>query len=488
MTERTLCVWFPDWPLRRPDAPRDRACLVVDDAGVVTASDAVAADAGVRIGMRRREAEALCPAAVTLAADPTAEASAFEPVVGAVEAVVPRVEVSAPGLLFVPAAGAVRYYGGEDVVMEQVAAAVGAVAPGAGIGLADGPFAARAAAASSVGGSPRVVADTAAFLAAFDVSVLGVAEIADTFRWLGVTTLGHLAALPRAAVASRFGPAGLEAHRIASGEDRRVRPRPIPEEIVAEERFDPPIGDTERAAFAARAAARRLTEALGPWGGIPHRILVEVEAAEGPVRSRVWRSADPFSEAEVVERVRWQLGAWVEGGGVPGGISRLLLAPADRSDRGRQLRLDEDAGSDLEASRAVARAQALLGPDAVLGAHPQGGRDPADRVQWHRWGEAPGVPEHDPAAPWPGRIPHPAPALTVPEPRVMEVEWDGGMPVRVRLGSRWEPVLGWAGPWRRTGRWWQGEGPADRYQIVTSAGAFLCEIHEGRCLLQAVYD
>jgi len=456
--------------------------------GVVTAADETAAAAGVRPGMRRREAETLCPAAVTLDADPAAEAAAFEPVVRAVEEMVPRVEVAAPGLLFVPVAGAVRYYGGEQPVVDRVAAAVaGAAGPGAGIGLADGPFAARAA-AGAAGPGPLVVADTAAFLATFDVSVLGTAELADTFRWLGITTLGELAALPRAAVASRFGPAGLEAHRVARGEDRRVAPRRVPDDVFVEERFDPPVTGLEQAGFAARALANRLSGVLGPWGGIPHRIHIEAEAATGGVRSRVWRSADPFTEAEVAERVRWQLQAWVEGGGIPGGIARLRLAPADLSDRGRQLRLDQDGVSEMEARRAVARAQALLGPDAVLGAVPQGGRDPGERVHWHRWEEAPGPPERDPAAPWPGRVPTPAPALVIPEPRPLEVEWEGGFPVRVRLGSRWEPVLAWAGPWRRTGRWWKGEEPADRYQIVTSAGAFLCEVAGGRCLLAGVYD
>ena len=88
---------------------------------------------------------------------------------------------------------------------------------------------------------------------------------------------------------------------------------------------------------------------------------------------------------------------------------------------------------------------------------------------------------------WPGRLPDPAPALLPPRRRV-EVEWDGGFPVRMRLGSRWEEVHNWAGPWRRTGRWWDGEQHVDRYQIVTPAGAFLCELHEGDCYLVGIYD
>ena len=452
----------------------------------MVAATSVAVAAGVCVGMRRREAEALCPTAVTLVADPGAEAAAFEPVAQAIEAVVPRMELAAPGLAYMPTAGAVRYYGTEEALVGKMAAAVEVVAPRGRFGLADGPFAARLAADSAIDG-PLIVGDTARFLAGLDVSTLGFDELVETFRWLGVGTLGDLASLPRAAIASRFGPVGLEAHRIASGEDRSVEPRRITDEIVAEDLFDPPLEDFERAAFAARALAGRLLAAVAPIGAKPHRVEVEAESALGEVRSRTWRSAHAFSEVELAERVRWQVRAWVESGGVPGGIVRIRLSPADLSDLGRQLRLDEDAASEDDARRALSRAQGLIGPDAVLQAVPQGGRDPGERVHWYRWGEEPGA-LIDPKAPWPGRLPEPSPALVPPDPRPFEVEWEGGFPVRVRLGSRWEPVLGWAGPWRRTGRWWEGEPAADRYQIVTSAGAFLCEVRVGKCWLVGVYD
>jgi hypothetical protein len=108
-------------------------------------------------------------------------------------------------------------------------------------------------------------------------------------------------------------------------------------------------------------------------------------------------------------------------------------------------------------------------------------------VAWHRWREDPHAVVRDAAAPWPGAVPAPSPALAWPEPPILEVDWDEGLPVRVRLGSRWVEVI-WAGPWRRIGRWWDGESPADRYQFITSAGAFLCEVREGRTYLTRVYE
>ena len=486
-------MWYPDWPLRRPGAPSASPAQAVDVANRVVACNELAADLGVTVGMRRREAEAICPSVVTIEADPEADTARFEPVVLAVESLIPRVEVASPGLLFVPLSGAVRYFGGEAALVTEVDTLLGTVT-GAGyrLGVAAGPFAAGEAA--KIARHRYLVEDDAAFLASLDISSLGKEELSATFRWLGITTLGDLARLPRAAVLSRFGPGGLEAHRLADGEDRTTVTRAIPPDLAAEERFAPPLEQVEQAAFAARQLAHRLMDGLTLHGAAPRCIDVEVEAADGTVRHRTWRGTDPFDEASVAERVRWQLAAWLDqsrrhdGPGIRGGVTRLRIVPTEISDEGRQLALHEDAVSAAEAQRSLVRAQALLGIDGLLQSRPQGGRDPADRVAWYRWGQPVPAVRRDPAAPWPGSVPSPTPALVPPEPVRLEVEWDGGMPVRVRQGSRWVPVLSWAGPWRRMGRWWEGEDPADRYQLVTSGGALLCERRNGAMYLTGVYD
>jgi protein ImuB len=456
----------------------------------------MATEAGIRVGMRRREAEAVCPTVATIEHDPGAETARFERVAVAVEALIPRIEVVAPGLILAPVTGAVRYFGGEQPLVDRVDKEVGAVTgSGYRIGLAAGPFAARRAADLATDDDPIfVVTDDEEFRSALDVTALGSEDMAAVFRWLGVSTLGELAALPREAVVSRFGIDGLQAHRLACGEDRETMDRVIADDLSVEERFDPPLENLEQVAFVARAIAHQLLNAPALDGATPHRIEVEAEAAEGTVRTRTWRSADPFDERMLGERVRWQLQAWLDtarmrsGPGIRGGLIRLRIMPADLSDRGRQLALDEDALSVAEAQRAFAQTQAIVGNDGVLQAIPQGGRDPREQALWYRWGERPPAPERDPRAPWPGRIPAPSPSLVPPDPYPLEVEWDGGIPTRIRLGSRWVEVLSWAGPWRKVGRWWDGEQPADRYQIVTSAGAFLCAVIDGRTYMTGVYD
>lgn len=488
-----MCVWCPTWPLGRPDAPSDRACIVVGEprSGVsrVVAADRRAREAGVSPGMPRREAEGTCPEAVVLMRDPGEEARRFDPVVSMLESVVPRVEIAEPGLVLIPIDGAIRFYGTETAVVDALSGTLAPHRVDARIGVADGPFAAYWAARSAGHSGRMIVDDTTRFLRALDISAIDHEDLVSTFRWLGVTTLGELARLPRDAIASRFGQAGVVAHRLASGQDRPVAPRSISPELAVESRFEEPLESIDHVAFAARALAARMTAGLREVGIAPHRIEVQVETESGDTRSRVWRSADPFTEAALADRVWWQLRAWIEQGDdrPVSGIVRLRLDPSDLSGEGRQLGFFTNETARVEAERALARAQALVGPDAVVQAGVQGGRLPREQVMWRRWGEEAAM-VRDPSAPWPGATPSPAPALVPDDPPRLDVEWDEGMPARIRLGTRWEPVITWAGPWRLSRLWWRGDLPADRYQLVTSAGAFLCLVIDGDCRLEGVYD
>jgi protein ImuB len=444
--------------------------------------------------MRRREAEAICPEVVTLIDDPATSAIAFEMIASAIEDVVATVEVVHPGLALSMISGAVSYYGSEAEVVQRVYEVVKDVAGGgAHVGVARGPFAAHHAAKAATPDAPLLVDNDDDFLAALDIEVVGHEDLAATFRWLGVATLGQLAHLPRAAIASRFGSVGLEAHELASGQDRTLRPSYLGGPPVAEEKFEEPITYLEQIGFVARSMMATLKTVMASEGASPHAVDIEAEAADGTVRSRTWRSPHPFTADELTERIRWQLHAWVAKGGIPGGLVRLRVIPHEVSDRGRQLALGHDAVREDEAHRALLRTQAVVGADQVVVARPQGGRDPGERVQWSRWGEEVAGPARDPQAPWPGAIPRPAPAV-VPSPAPpLEVEWDEGTPVRIRLRSRWVPVLSWAGPWRKMGKWWEGDEPADRYQLVTSAGALLIETRltnagQSRAYVLGIYD
>jgi len=166
--------------------------------------------------------------------------------------------------------------------------------------------------------------------------------------------------------------------------------------------------------------------------------------------------------------------------------------------------------ADARAARCLAAAQDILGPDGVVTAHLQGGRSPAERSRLVTWtddgrsarpasGPGRGGPE---PAPWPGRIPPPAPAVVHPDPVRAELADTRGEPVRVssrglltlapdRLsveGGPWEPVSDWAGPWPADERWWsRSRRRAARLQAVTARSAHLLLVERGRWWVEATY-
>ncbi len=157
---RTACVWCPDWPVvaarRRERTLRTVPVFVRERVGareLVRAASAEARAAGVRRGMRRREAEAQCPDAVCVDADEALEARTFEIVARAVETFTPRVVLDRPGLCAFATRGPSRYFGGDDAlaahVLDDVAAALDDPAADVRIGVADGGFTARLAARSA---------------------------------------------------------------------------------------------------------------------------------------------------------------------------------------------------------------------------------------------------------------------------------------------------------------------------------------------------
>src|SRR5205807_1264976 len=104
-------------------------------------------------------------------------------------------------------------------------------------GVAPSRFAAVAAATRARVRRPMIVSggrkQAGEFLASLPVALLrarpALAELPEAFERLGIGTLGELAALAPAALADRFGTAGLHAHELASGGDGVLRPRPASE-------------------------------------------------------------------------------------------------------------------------------------------------------------------------------------------------------------------------------------------------------------------
>lgn len=517
---RTLVVCCPDWPVVAAGlAPTDPAIIL--QANRVVACTPAARREGVRLGQRRREAQARLPAIEVVERDESRDARCFEPIVQALERFTPRLEVRRPGTCAFATRGPSRYFGGDESLAHQALTTVQqqldpSWAAHVRVGVADGPFAAGLAAHTAE--PTRVVppGESATFLAPLPVAALERPALVDVLERLGLRTLGQFAALSPADVVARFGAEGLGAHRLARGLDERppaTLPPPPDLEVAAE--LDPPAERVDTAAFVAKALADELHERLGQLGLACTRVLISVETDHGERLERCWRHEGALSAAAVADRVRWQLDGWLNGSAATrptSGITRLVLIPDEVvAATGRQLGFwgGETAAAD-RAARAVARVQGLLGPEAVTVPEWRGGRGPGERYRLVPAAAvdltAPRsvVPPGTAGAPWPGRIPDPSPATVPPEPIPAEVRDRTGRsvvisarglatadPYEVRLGEGpWLLVEAWAGPWPADERWWDPDAHRRRarLQILAGGQAGLFTVEGGRWWVEAIYD
>lgn len=522
---RTLVVHCPDWPVTAAGVPADEPAIVVRANRVLAASPA-ARRAGITTGLRRRESQRRCPHVTVLEHEPGRDARAFEPMASSLESITPRVEVTRPGTLAFATRGPSRYFGGDEALAELTAQmAIGAVGHGiaAGVGVADGAFAALLAAHRAREAGPVVVpvGVSPSFLAAHPVDALAEVvdqdDLVDVWRRLGLRTLGQVAALPVSDVMARFGSDGVTAHRLASGLDPRPLDarRPVPDLAVFRE-LDPPAARVDRAAFVAKALADELHARLAADGLACTHVLVEAETEHGEHLARRWRHEGALTAGALADRVRWQLDGWIGGSAASrptAGISRLTLVPVEVvAARGRQLGFwGGETLVDERILRAVARVQGTLGLDTVTVAELRGGRSPAERavrvpvaaidLTAPRPAARPGTV----TAPWPGQIPAPAPATVPDGPEPIEVVDAQGRPVGVTgraevsappahlslSGRSPVAIVAWAGPWPVDERWWDRSRHRRRarFQVLDAEGtAHLVSVEAGRWWLEATYD
>ncbi|BBZ26982.1 DNA polymerase [Mycolicibacterium madagascariense] len=481
MAGRVLAIWCMDWPAVAAAAAAGLAAtdpVVVTLANRVVACSASARSAGVRRGLRRREAQARCPHVHVVTADPGRDARHFEAVTAAVDEVVPRAEVLRPGLLVVSVRGAARYFGSEQAASERLVDAVAAAGAECQVGIADqmptAVFAARAGCIVEPGGDAHFLAGLSIRQLATEPSLAapGRDDLADLLWRMGIRTIGQFAELPRSDVASRFGADAIIAHRFARGEpDRGPSGRESAPDLDAVVDCDPPVDRVDAAAFAGRSLAGELHRSLEASGVGCTRLAIHAVTANGEEMHRVWRCAEPLTEDATADRVRWQLDGWLnrrnpdERPTAP--ITTLRLHPVEVvSASALQLPLWGSSGDDdrLRARRALVRVQGLLGPESVQVPVLSGGRGPAERITLTPLGDEP-VPRADPNQPWPGQLPEPSPAVLLDDPvELLDAE---GAPVRVtgrgvfsadpvRLdgGGRTGTLTWWAGPWPVDERWW----------------------------------
>ena len=537
---RIVSIWIPDWPVIAAGFAADVPAAVMG-ANRVVARTAAAAAEGVVIGQRRRQALRRCPQLTLVDRDTDRDAREFEPIVRAVVERSPRLDVVEPGWISLLARGPSRYFGGDRALAEQLTEVLSAgAAPEAGIGVADGRFASSVAARLAARrGKPVIVEPGASPVFCADLPIgwlqtLGEcnAELVELFGRLGLRRLGELAALSVADVLGRFGHPGVHAHRLASGAD--VRPTsttdPAPErrlDLV----LDEPAAQSSAVVFIAKQLADELAGTLAADGRVCTRLVVVLESEHGERSERSWYRSAGLSASAMIERVRWQLDAWINlprgsDQELTGGVVLVRLVPDEvRADDGTQLGLwGGQSEADRRAARAIARLTTLTSDDAVTVPVWHGGRLPADRYRWvsattvdldrrARAVSAAGT-GSGPTGPWPGTLPSPSPASVFSDPHPAEVldEHDEAVRVSARGMMSGRPstlvlltgddatgwrrgrprsIIAWAGPWPIEERWWEPgqQRRLARFQVVTDDhDGFLVVAEHQRWWVSARYD
>jgi protein ImuB len=315
------------------------------------------------------EALARCPELELVAADPIAVVAAWERTLGTLEAIGAGVESQRPGLACFSLDGLRGLHGGSDELV--LVAARRALDRPARLAAAPTRFCALAVAlAARPRRTPIVRGDARAHLAPLPVALLRsrerTAPLVETIERLGITTLGELAAFPRDSLADRFGAAGVQAHRLACGEDDPPRPRqievPLRESLELPEAAGGPVLERALTVLIDRLLAR--PERRG-------RTLRSATLAARLIDGGSWRSGVTFREALAQpERMRLVLAPRLAG--LPSPANMLaLVAERFGPPTGEQRALLNQAVEHRRARlrEAIAQMRSAAGADAALRVH-----------------------------------------------------------------------------------------------------------------------
>lgn len=328
---------------------------------------------GIHAGMRMGEALSRCPRLALVPPDPMGTAEAWERALTRLESLGAAVESVRLGEACFDARGLERLHAGRVVKMlsdgylaQHGCERLRRVLAGPRIGQGPTRFCAFVAASDARVRRPGRVGD-AADLAPHPVELLRrraeTAALVGPLQRLGIATLGDLAALPRSAVADRFGRPGLLAHDLARGHDTPLRPRQ-PGELLRELLELPESGSGEQLGRALGLLIDRLLARRERRGRTLRSVVLSARLVEGGT----WRERVVFREALAdAQRMRLALG----------GRLALLPAPADTLElmverfgppnpEAHALFDDGEVRRDERLREAVRQTRAVAGPDAAL--------------------------------------------------------------------------------------------------------------------------
>ncbi|HEY3727972.1 MAG TPA: hypothetical protein VGL51_12410 [Solirubrobacteraceae bacterium] len=420
-----VCVLIPRFALTtavgdRAELLQTPVALAPQPGGAQQVGEvSLAAEAfGLHPGMRLGEALARCPQLTLVPPDPAGVADTWERLLVRLESIGAAVEPERPGLVCFDAQGLLRLHGGVEGVL---ASARRALRFPARFGVAPSRFAAVAAATRARVRRPEIVAggpgsltggsgslaggsgsraggsgslaggsgsragslrrggsgaaasardrDRArAYLAPLSISLLrarpALADLPEALERLGVKTLGELAEQPAAALADRFGKAGLLAHQLANGGDSALSTRPA-REFVRETLELPEAASGLQLERGLGLLIDRLLARRERRGRTLRAVVISAVLVE---QGGTWREQVVFREA-LADPVRMRLALSPRLAMMPAPAEALRLAVERFGPLASDQRalLDDPAAARAGRLReAIRQARAAAGPDAAL--------------------------------------------------------------------------------------------------------------------------
>jgi hypothetical protein len=479
---RILALWFPDWPIQA--AVMENLADMTQPV-IITAKDqvkvcnAAARAKGVRRGMLTRHAQALIGDAVVLADTPDRDGRVFLTITEGLDAAAAHIEVVRPGLVLIDAQAATKFHGGQDKAAEKCIDAVARQGVDCFAGIADdistAIIAARRGAVVPIGKSREFLHTQPTSLLRAEPSLGCAAKDVLLLEKVGLKTLGDVAALEAAAMVNRFGAPGLYMHQIATATwQPQVQVSPPVADRAVRYVPDQPIERVDAAAFAARQLAVQLHDLLRKQELSCLRL--KITAIMGEVSyERIWRTTAALTEQMTADRVRWQLDGWLNSHQQCSGISELIIDPIECvNPQAHSLWATVEQSQTLQV---IEKVQSAIGVDKVLSPYAAGGRGVAERIKFVPYGEY----YHSPYdGPWRGAIRGPLPGhlagdqqeevqLISAVAKQIYVTADvvlSDSPASFNRAGQVFAVTGWAGPWPVLRRWWLGEKPCARLQLV----------------------
>src|SRR6195952_2713878 len=255
---RVVSIYLPNWPT---DRLRRKMGAAAPDAAVplvlvgqtgrrreVTAANAAALKAGLRIGMPATKAQALIKELVIHHADPVADAEALERLAVWAVRYSPIVAADNPDGLVIDATGASHLHGGEEKMLTDMVTRLEAVGITARAAMADTTGAAHALARFAA--RPGLVVperESADRIKPLPIAALRLAtDMVNDLHKLGFERIADLMATPRAPLTLRFGPElGRRLDQATGRTGEPIEPVRSPDIAEVQQLFAEPIGAAE---------------------------------------------------------------------------------------------------------------------------------------------------------------------------------------------------------------------------------------------------